>query len=201
MSRAPLPLAQLVLSAINHLLQQQSAARERMQVHAGRCIRIVINGPFGRSMHSDARIAGDGLLSLTTKGPPAAVLLVSPSVEAVFGAIKSGSSGLGPHLEVEGDVMLAAAVGEMLQSLRWDYEEDLSRVVGDSIAHRFGHAVSSAGAQARGLRQFCGEAFQRSAAAEGGPLVSAADFAAFAEEARRLSARVAELELRFAVRR
>jgi ubiquinone biosynthesis protein UbiJ len=37
---------------------------------------------------------------------------------------------------VDGDVMLAASLGELARHLRWDAEEDLSRVLGDVAAHR-----------------------------------------------------------------
>jgi hypothetical protein len=53
MSRVPLPLAQLALSAMNHVLQQQPAARERMRSHVSRIVRIVVASPLGQ-MHSDA---------------------------------------------------------------------------------------------------------------------------------------------------
>lgn len=153
MTRAPLPLAQVALSSINHVLQQQSALRQRLQLHAGRCLRIVVDAPFPLrgSVHADARIGSDGLFELTTQSVPAAVLTLSPHIDALFGALRSGPSGLGPHLKVDGDVMLAAAIGEVLRSLSWDYEEDLSRVLGDGLAHRIGRAVRSAAAQARAL--------------------------------------------------
>ena len=195
MSRAPLPLAQTALSAVNHVLHQQPAARARLRIHAGRCIRIVFDSPFG-SVYSDALIAADGLLLVTTEGSCAAVLMVSPSIDALFGVMRAGPNGLGPHIRVEGDVMLAAAVGQVAQSLRWDFEEDLSRVLGDGIAHRIGRTLRAGVEQAKTLRERSREAVQRIAAAEDGPLVSASQLAGLAEEAQRLAARLKELELR-----
>ena len=37
---------------------------------------------------------------------------------------------------IDGDAGLAGAVGNVLQGLRWDVEEDLSRVIGDIPAHQ-----------------------------------------------------------------
>lgn len=133
MSGLALPLAQLALSAMNHVLHQQSVARERMRVHAGRQLRIVVVGPFGGSVHSDARIDADGLLRLATDGSPAAVLTLTPGIDAIFGILSAGFAGVGPHMKIEGDVMLAAAVGQVTQLLRWDFEEDLSGLVGDVL--------------------------------------------------------------------
>lgn len=195
MGRAPLPLAQAALSALNHILLQQSAARARLRTHAGRCLRIVVDGPFG-AVHSDATISADGLLALTSEGSPAAVLRLLPGIDAAFAALRAGPDGLGPHLRVEGDVMLAAAVGEVARSLRWDFEEDLSHLVGDTVAHRLGRVVRAGLGQVQTLRERFAEALQRSAAAEDGPLVSASQLAEFSDAALQLSVRIDGLERR-----
>jgi ubiquinone biosynthesis protein UbiJ len=44
--------------------------------------------------------------------------------------------GLSGSLEVQGDAAFAAAMAGVLSELRWDAEEDLSRVLGDVAAHR-----------------------------------------------------------------
>lgn len=195
MGRAPLPLAQTALSAVNHVLQQQPDARARLRIHAGRSLRIVVEGPLG-SFFSDATISSRGLLSLTTEAAPAAVLIISPGIDAAFGALMAGSAGFGSHLRVEGDIMLAAAAGEVARSLRWDFEDDLSRLVGDAIAHRFGSALRAGLGQARTLRVRSGQAFQRTAAAEDGPLVANSHLAELAASVHQLSVRVGELEMR-----
>jgi ubiquinone biosynthesis protein UbiJ len=191
----PLPLAQVALSGLNHVLQQQPAAREQMRGHAGREIRIVVAAPLGAA-HADARIGTNGYLSLANDATPAAVLTLSPSIDAVFGLFGAGPEGLGPHIKVDGDVMLAAAIGQVARSLRWDFEEDLSRFVGDGVAYRVGEAVRSLRGQADGLRQRSREAVQRAATTQRGPLVSAPELAVFAAEIGRLSASVSRLEAR-----
>jgi ubiquinone biosynthesis protein UbiJ len=55
------------------------------------------------------------------------------------------SLGRGPEhfarsLEVNGDPRLAAEVGALARHLRWDAEEDLSRLFGDVAAHRIAGA-------------------------------------------------------------
>jgi ubiquinone biosynthesis protein UbiJ len=44
---------------------------------------------------------------------------------------------------VQGDAAFAAAVAGVLSELRWDAEEDLSRLVGDIAAHRLAGAVQA----------------------------------------------------------
>ena len=197
MSRLPLPLAQLALSGLNHVLRQQPGARGEMRAQAGRDVRIVVTGPLG-SVHSDARIDADGFLSLAGDANPAAVLTLSPSLDALFGVLGAGAEGLGPHIKVEGDVMLAALLGQVAQSLRWDFEEDLSHVVGDGIAHRVGETVRGFRDQADGLRLRSREAVQRAATSQRGPLVSAPELAVLAAAIGRLSASVGRLESRLA---
>jgi ubiquinone biosynthesis protein UbiJ len=43
--------------------------------------------------------------------------------------------------QVSGDVELAAAIDYVRRNLEWDFEEDLSRVVGDIAAHRMANAA------------------------------------------------------------
>jgi ubiquinone biosynthesis protein UbiJ len=43
--------------------------------------------------------------------------------------------GKAPAVKIEGDVMLAAELGWLADNLRWDIEEDLSRLFGDVPAH------------------------------------------------------------------
>src|SRR5690606_1836026 len=144
MTRVPLPMAQLALSAMNHVLQQQPASRERMRAHAGRCIRIVARHPLG-SLESDAQIGADGLLVAMSRGTPDVVLRLTPRIDTMVRFLDSGRGALRSNLAIDGDAAVAATVGEVVESLEWDFEEDLSRVVGDPVAHRMGLAV-------RGLR-------------------------------------------------
>jgi ubiquinone biosynthesis accessory factor UbiJ len=109
----------------------------------------------------DAHISNEGTLialplltpseRLLSNHPVAVTMLVKPTIESLKGAISSGASGLQPHLSIDGEVMLAAALGEIAQNARWDFEDDLSFVLGDKVAHRLGNAISSIDAQAKKL--------------------------------------------------
>jgi ubiquinone biosynthesis protein UbiJ len=58
-----------------------------------------------------------------------------------------------PEVRIEGDVQLAADVNWLVDHVRWDAEEDLSRVLGDAPAHALGQAARGL---LGGLRQFTG---------------------------------------------
>lgn len=101
----------------------------------------------------DAQIAADGtLIALPLLNAqelasgegttPAVTMLVKPSVDSLKGMMSAGATGLQPHLSIDGDVMLAAALGEIAQHARWDFEDDASFLVGDKAARRMGEAAS-----------------------------------------------------------
>lgn len=129
-----------VHAALEHLLRQQSWARDRLRMHAGRSVRVAFDAAVpggGAAPEFLATIDPEGLLRAAAPGAAAdATLLLKPSADALAALLRDGPQGLSAHLRIEGDVMLAATLGELAQHLRWDVEEDLSRIVGDVAAHR-----------------------------------------------------------------
>ncbi|MDV7402627.1 hypothetical protein RZS08_64995, partial [Arthrospira platensis SPKY1] len=47
-----------------------------------------------------------------------------------------------PKVDIQGDVQLAAEVAWLVDHVRWDAEEDLSRLIGDAPAHTLVQALS-----------------------------------------------------------
>jgi ubiquinone biosynthesis accessory factor UbiJ len=193
MAGFPLPLAQTALSGLNHVLDQQPALRDRMRAHAGRCIRILVKSPLG-TVHADARIGPQGMLTATVDEAPAVTLTLGLTLDAVFAGLRGGPEGLGPHLKVEGDVMVAAAVGELARSLHWDYEEDLSRVVGDVAAHRIGEAVRGVQGRVERFQARSEDAVRHQFAGGEGPLVSRDSLRLFTAEIAAVADRITRLE-------
>jgi len=58
-----------------------------------------------------------------------------------------------PRLRIEGDVQLAAEVNWLIDHVRWDLEEDLSRLIGDAPSHALGQVVRQAVAMLRSWAQ------------------------------------------------
>jgi ubiquinone biosynthesis protein UbiJ len=195
MALIPLPLAQTALSALNHVLRQQGWARDRLRAHAGRTVRMTVESPLG-PVSSEARIAEDGTLETATVAAPTVTLTLKPSIDALFGALRDGPKGLTGHLKVEGDVMVAAAVGEIAQHLRWDVEEDLSRVFGDRVAHRVGETAREGVRQADDLRGRVETGVRQFLVEEDRQLVPRQDMATLAESVRALEDAVVRLEAR-----
>ena len=193
MTPVPLPLAQTALSALNHVLAQQGWARDRLRAHAGWTVRMVVVSPLG-PVSAGARIAGDGTLEVAGVDAPTVTLTLTPSIDALFGLLRDGPRGLTGALKVDGDVMVAAAVGEVAQHLRWDVEEDLSRVFGDRVAHRVGEAARDGARQADDLRGRVETGVRQYLVQEDRQLVGREDMRTLSDALRELDAAVGRLE-------
>ena len=81
-------------------------------------------------------------------------LVISVAAESPAVIVQSALAGKSPPVKIEGDVQLAAEIGWLAENLRWDMEEDLSRLIGDAPAHAF---AGIAGRITAGLKQFLGK--------------------------------------------
>ncbi len=122
-------------AALNHLLRAESWARERLAPFAGETVELRA-GPLPR-MRFTVEEAG----TVRTASPEAQpALIISLRPEAPL-ALLRGEEHFLRALEVSGDGRLADAVMALARHLRWDAEEDLSRLVGDVAAHRIATAA------------------------------------------------------------
>jgi ubiquinone biosynthesis protein UbiJ len=53
------------------------------------------------------------------------------------------------QFKIDGDAQFAAAIGKVLQHMRWDVEEDLSKIVGDIAANKTATAAKNVFAEAK----------------------------------------------------
>ena len=91
-----------------------------------------------------------GLLDLASVGraPDLTLVMTQESPLAIAQSLIQGEK---PAVRVEGDVQLAAEVNWLADHVRWDAEEDLSRIVGDAPAHMMAQGAAS---MVTALRQF-----------------------------------------------
>lgn len=119
---------------------------------------------------------------------------VRPSFAAAGALLREGTRGLAPYVRIEGEVMLAAALAEVAERMRWDPEEDLSRITGDVVAHRVGRGVAAAREAMREFRgRVAGSAGRRFAGATG-TLVGRDELESLRGSLDALEARVSGLE-------
>src|SRR5690606_9614605 len=99
-------------------------------------------------------------------------------------------------MHVQGDAALAQVVSDLARDLRWDIEDDLSRVVGDVAATRLTSTARGAVAAASETAQrFMGNTAEY-LSEESGMLVSRPVFEHWQAQLASLQGRLAELEQR-----
>jgi ubiquinone biosynthesis protein UbiJ len=122
-------LATQLTGVLNHLLRGQPWLRERLLPFASRTAALEA-GPAKLRVSVEA----DGQLAPSAGEAPAEVTVHIPLATAL--ALAAGDERARSRIELSGDPAFAAVLGGVLRELRWDAEEDLSRVVGDIAAHR-----------------------------------------------------------------
>lgn len=126
---------------LNHVLTQEAAAQDRLRRQKGKPVRVQW-GDFHLTLAPTAA----GLLERC--GPDAKPeLSVTLTQTSPLELAQSMLAGQKPGVDIQGDVQLAAEVAWLVDNVRWDVEEDLSRVVGDATAHtiaKFARSASTA---------------------------------------------------------
>jgi ubiquinone biosynthesis protein UbiJ len=132
---------------LNHVLQQEPEAQARLKRQTGRLVEA-----HWRVFSVRLQATPAGLLEL---GSPAAVpdLTLTLTEESPWSLAQSALRGDKPAVRIAGDVQLAAEVQWLVDHVRWDLEEDLSKVVGDAPAHAMGQGMHRV---AEALRSFVG---------------------------------------------
>lgn len=123
-------IEQPAVAALNHLLKGQGWASESLRPFAGKCVllrlaplpdlRLLILEP-GSVDAAPAEVAAD--LTVTVQSGALPLLLArDPAAMA--------------QVDLTGPVDLASTVQLLFRRLAWDAEEDLSKILGDVLAHR-----------------------------------------------------------------
>jgi len=118
-----------ITSSINHLLRGNAWAALRLAPYTDRTVQFVCP-PFNLALTvldngEVATAAATAAPDVTIQLSPGLLLRMAARDETVWREIK-----------IEGDTGFAAAINYVASNLRWDAEEDLSRIFGDIIAHR-----------------------------------------------------------------
>jgi len=118
------------LAALNHLLEQQPWAAERLRPFAGQAVEFRCP-PF-----PDLRFAitDNGLLDRAQAETASA--LVVKLTPGTLPFLLARDETARKRVEIEGSADLAGAVDYLFRHLSWDFEEDLSKAFGDIVAHR-----------------------------------------------------------------
>jgi len=131
---------------INHVLAQQPWAREELARHAGRSLRLAAP-PFALGL----KIGDTGEVSALPLGAAqAADVTLSVAATRVPFLFVDPEAAM-KDVRIEGDAEFAQTLARLAREVRWDVEEDLSKVLGDIPAHqmmRFARAFNAWGREA-----------------------------------------------------
>jgi ubiquinone biosynthesis accessory factor UbiJ len=130
---------------LNHVLMQESEATVRLARLKGRVVRVQ-----WRNLSMTLAATPAGLLERATPDVVADLTLLVVD-ESPISLLQTALNGGKPNIKIEGDVQLAAEVNWLADHVRWDIEEDLSRMIGDAPAHA---VVSTVEQIAVGLKSF-----------------------------------------------
>ena len=102
---------------------------ERLQRQRGRRVQW-----RWRDLDLCVNITPAGLLERGDKtSTPDLVLILNET--SPLEVVRTVLQGQRPSLRIEGDVQLAADINWLVDHVRWDVEEDVSRFIGDAAAH------------------------------------------------------------------
>jgi len=179
-------------AALNHLLDREPWARERLQPFVGDVleVRAAPLPTLRLAIAENTRIeAATPSLSATL------VLTLKPGFAA---ALMQSEAQQMRTVDIAGNAQLASTLLYLARHLRWDVEEDLSKIVGDMAAHRM---VNTARALFDWHRQTAQRFIQDSTdwvVEEKRWIISRQEFSRFASEVTQLRDAVARLEARLA---
>lgn len=150
-------LKQLSTHIIQHLLAQNEWTAPMLQPFASQSAQLNFV-----LFKTSLVILENGSLAITGEtNVPDATITIPPSLLLRLMA-KDESAKL--QIKVEGDTHLATALAKVLSHVRWDYEDDLSKLTGDVPAYKIGEftrqTVSSVKDTATNLAEMLSEYWQ-----------------------------------------
>jgi ubiquinone biosynthesis protein UbiJ len=144
-------LAAALESALNHYLDRDPESSQRTAALQGKVIALSVTGtgltlyflPDADGVQVLSRYEGDIDTHLSGSPPGFARLALDRREDALFqGAVK-----------IDGDTATGQQFQELLASTDWDWEEQLSHLTGDVVAHQVGRLVAEFGQVIRDSRE------------------------------------------------
>ena len=118
-----------IAAFVNHVLAQHPWARDKLAPHAGKTVRVEAP-PLALSFTVGA--AGDIASSPLPKPADVSFRIKAAQIPLML-ADPDNALRL---VQLSGDAEFAQVIAVLMRELRWDAEEDLSRIVGDVPAYR-----------------------------------------------------------------
>ena len=182
-------LFSLTPAPVNHLLAQDAWARTRLAAHAGKIARL-----DGGLLALSWQVTADGMFKAAESGgtPHVVIRVKLADVPLILQNRERAVS----YVRIEGDADFANAISQLSETLKWEAEEDLGRVVGDVAAHRIVSTAKSAMAGIRTRQQALQENIAEYFLEENPMLLRPQAVADFSREVSKLRDDIERLEKR-----
>jgi ubiquinone biosynthesis accessory factor UbiJ len=180
-----------IVHALNYLLAQETWASDLLQKQKNKTIKLVL--PV---VEMSLKVTDQGHFALEEKlsGEPNVTLTIGADVFNAY--IAGGKEAAVKHVKVSGDVDLAQAVSTLAGQLRWEAEEDLSKLVGDPMAHRIMQAAKQSKQFSQNVLQDVGTSVLEYLIHEKPTLVKREELVRYKDEIRRLRDDIERIEKR-----
>jgi ubiquinone biosynthesis protein UbiJ len=178
------------LLVLNHLLAGAAWARRRLEPFAGRRARIEL-----ASVSLILEVSPEGYF-LAGEGEEAEVAFTLPAGTPLLAL--QGLGAVMKEAHVSGPADFADALGFVLLNLKWDAEEDLSKLLGDIPAHRLAGMARSFAQWQRHAATSSAQNVVEYLREEQGLLPKRENMALWSAEVARLEADLARLDARVA---
>ncbi|WP_126452116.1 ubiquinone biosynthesis accessory factor UbiJ [Sulfuriflexus mobilis] len=138
--RAPVPLVSALDVALNRVLQLDPQAAQRIHALEGKLLALHIRGPnlTVYLLPVDGRLQvhafAEGHVDTTISATPLGLARLALQTEASDAMFKG-------EVKIVGDVEFGQSIQELLGAIDIDWEELLSKLVGDVAAHQVGRGV------------------------------------------------------------
>ena len=122
---------------LQHLISQDSWASKLLQPYAGKSIQInvsFISTSLVILENGNLAMAGETNIADATVSMPATLVL----------RLLAKDEAANRQIHIEGDTQLAAELAKVFTNMRWDYEDDLSNLIGDVPANKIGNFARGA---------------------------------------------------------
>lgn len=177
-----------VISVLNRMLAREVWAREKLTPFAGRAARFEAD-----PMAVTLQITSDGTFTAADSGAPA--VTISVALSSLPQALVDPQAAM-KDMRLSGDAEFAQALAFVLQNLRPEPEEELSRFIGDAAAMRLVGLMRASASQWTQMAQSMLQSTAHYAVHEDPMIVGRSDLEAFGSEVNSVRDAVERIEKR-----
>jgi len=122
-------LKPLITRLLNHLIEQNPWAKEQLMPYAGKSVSFIIppaSTTFTVLENGGLAAAGDSSVAEASVSMPLSVAM----------RLLANDQAASSLVIIEGNTELATSLAKVLRNMSWQFEEDLSQLIGDAPAHQ-----------------------------------------------------------------